>query len=107
MQESRELYLRRGNSTMAPRLVRNPMSRRSAYLSGHRASRGAAPAPAQGRDGDGGNASNHPEKVKLVEGFGVGIRRDVKARLPFYKSDIKDGVSVKSVSLSSTSSSRA
>ncbi|CAH0377689.1 unnamed protein product [Pelagomonas calceolata] len=38
------------------------------------------------------------EKVKLVEGFGVGIRRDVKARLPFYKSDIKDGVSVKSVS---------
>ena len=38
------------------------------------------------------------EKVKLVEGFGVGIRRDVKARLPYYKSDIKDGVSVKSVS---------
>ena len=23
------------------------------------------------------------EKVKLVEGFGVGIRRDVKARLPY------------------------
>jgi len=38
------------------------------------------------------------EKVKLVEGFGVGIRRDVKARLPYYKSDIADGVSVKSVS---------
>ena len=38
------------------------------------------------------------EKVKLVEGFGVGIRRDVKARLPYYKSDIRDGVSVKSVS---------
>ena len=37
------------------------------------------------------------EKVKLVEGFGVGIRRDVKARLPYYKSDIKDGVSVTDV----------
>mmetsp|Transcript_14247 Transcript_14247/g.37737 ORF Transcript_14247/g.37737 Transcript_14247/m.37737 type:complete len:569 (+) Transcript_14247:111-1817(+) len=42
--------------------------------------------------------ATEPAKVKLVEGFGVGIRRDVKARLPFYKSDIKDGVSVKSVS---------
>lgn len=34
------------------------------------------------------------EKQSLFEKFGTGIRRDVKARLPFYKSDIKDGLNV-------------
>jgi hypothetical protein len=31
---------------------------------------------------------------KLFEGFGKGILRDYKMRLPFYKSDIKDGLNV-------------
>jgi len=30
----------------------------------------------------------------MFEGFGKGIKRDYKARLPFYKSDIKDGLNI-------------
>lgn len=37
------------------------------------------------------------EKAPLFEGFGVGIKRDFKMRLPFYKSDIVDGISVQSL----------
>ena len=32
------------------------------------------------------------ESESLFEGFGKGISRDYKARLPLYKSDIKDGL---------------
>jgi hypothetical protein len=35
-----------------------------------------------------------PPKEKLFEGFGKGILRDYKARLPFYGSDVKDGLNV-------------
>jgi hypothetical protein len=31
---------------------------------------------------------------KIFEGFGKGILRDYKMRLPFYKSDIKDGLNI-------------
>ena len=31
---------------------------------------------------------------KLFEGFGKGVVRDYKMRLPFYKSDIKDGLNI-------------
>jgi hypothetical protein len=31
---------------------------------------------------------------KLFEGFGKGIVRDFKARIPFLKSDVKDGLNV-------------
>lgn len=43
--------------------------------------------------------SNPPDQ--LLEGFGKGIARDYKARLPLYKSDITDGLNVQvSTSLS-------
>jgi hypothetical protein len=35
-----------------------------------------------------------PPKEKLLEGLGVGILRDYKARLPMYGSDVKDGLNV-------------
>jgi hypothetical protein len=33
-------------------------------------------------------------KSKILEGVGVGIKRDYKSRLPFYMSDIQDGMNV-------------
>ena len=38
--------------------------------------------------------SDEGNKEPLFEGFGAGIARDYKARLPFLKSDIKDGLNV-------------
>ena len=37
----------------------------------------------------------------MFEGIGVGIKRDLKERLPFYKSDIKDGLNTQVRSLCS------
>ena len=98
--KSRELYLlsAEATATMAPR--RAAVLLLPALISAFRAPSFARRLPrlpkAETATAEATQAT--PEKVKLVEGFGVGIRRDVKARLPYYKSDIKDGVSVKSVS---------
>jgi hypothetical protein len=37
------------------------------------------------------------EEEPLFEGFGKGILRDYKARLPYYWSDVKDGVSTQCI----------
>ena len=40
------------------------------------------------------NSSEKEDEDKLFESFGKGIARDYKARIPFYLSDIKDGLNV-------------
>jgi len=50
-----------------------------------------ATTPANENDTNGGAANN---KEQLFEGLGKGIIRDYKMRLPFYKSDVKDGLNV-------------
>ena len=60
-------------------------TRKPLYMSSDSA---AVPAPEES------SSSSSTATEPLFEGFGKGVLRDYKARLPLYKSDIKDGLNV-------------
>ena len=42
--------------------------------------------------------SSTTESIKVVEPFGVGLRKDIKNKAPYYWSDFKDGFRIKALS---------